>query len=595
MSIHFLPTAAFLLLLAPWANALGAQVALPAPQGEAGAEGNLRRARDAQRRFERGRVRWLPVGGSPRYGACEEVLGRMCLRHDEGHDWYLGPEDARIVRAREELLDALAEAGTLGDPWILGQRVVYLGEAGRWDEAASLAAAACAGGEGDVWCRALEGLALHALGRFLEAERAFRSAFASMDTARARVWNDPEPLLDAEGRAWWKNSAEAARPDRAALVWALADPLLLVPGNDGLTEFWSRWTVARTRAAALNPYGMAWGSDLEQLIVRYGWEVGWEREESRAAGLGACGAVVGRHHPESRPLLPAGAVFEDPAVAPERAWFPDARRPRSGYAPSYAPVLLPGTGQLAIFPRGDRFVLVGAHALPEDTTYHAQHVHPGRDRAAPPWRGRASEAGLFLMPTDGGRATLAVRAVGEEGRFTLEAPVGRWVASLEVLAPERRRAGRTRVGVEVLSAEPGQATLSDLLLVDSALPDGASLEDAAARALPRGWLAAGERLAIAWELFGLGDGPDPLSYQLTVEKVEAGLLRRAGRWLRLLGPPRFQRLEWEEVGPDRRGPTLRSIEVNLPELDPGSYEVRLEVRGLQGAPLVQARSVEVRR
>ena len=43
----------------------------------------------------------------------------------------------------------LAAAGALGDPWILGQRVVYLGEAGRWDEAHSLANAACGGGEGD--------------------------------------------------------------------------------------------------------------------------------------------------------------------------------------------------------------------------------------------------------------------------------------------------------------------------------------------------------------------------------------------------------------------------------------------------------------
>ena len=598
MSIRFLPTVLIFLLLAPQAKTLAAQVVprVPVDTVQEGAQTTVRDARDAQRRFEIDRVRWLPATASRRYGACDEVLGRMCLRNDEGDDWYPGPEDPRIARAREELLDVLAAAGTVGDPWILGQRVVYLGEAGRWDEAHALAAAACGGGEGDGWCRALEGLALHALGRFPESESAFRKALARMDAERARVWNDPEPLLDSDGRAWWNSLSEAVRPDRAGLVWALADPFLLVPGNDGLTEFWSRWTVTEIRADVRNAYGMSWGSDLEQLTVRYGWEVGWEREEARPLGPRTGGAVVGRHHPESRPFLPGGAVFQDPAVATEQDWIPDAFRPRSGYAPAYAPIVLPGAGQLAIFPRGDRFVLVGALALPEDTTFHAKHVHPDREQASPPWRGRASEAGLFLLPVDGQGTALAVRAVGrEQGGFALEAPAGRWVASLEVIAPERRRAGRTRMGVVVAATPLRQATLSDLLLVGTALPDGASLEDAAAQALPRGWLVHGERLAIAWELFGLGYRAETLSYRLTVEKIDGGLLRRAGRWLRILGSPRVRRVEWKEVGPERPGPALRSVEVDLPELEPGSYEVRLEVRSPQGAPLVRTRAVEVRR
>ena len=594
MNSRFLSTVLLFLVLAPRANSLSSQVPPDTVQVEP--QTTIRDARNAQRRFEIDRARWLPATASPRYGPCDEVLGRMCLRDDEGDDWYPGPEDPRIERAREELLDVLAAAGTRVDPWILGQRVVYLGEAGRWDEARSLAGAACRGGEEDGWCRALEGLALHGLGRFPESEGAFRKALAKMDAERARTWNDPEPLLDSEGRTWWKSVPEAVRSDRADLVWALADPFLLVPGNDGLTEFWSRWTVAEIRADARNPYGMAWGSDLEELTVRYGWEIGWERTEPRPLGPRTGGPVVGRHHPENRTLLPGGDVFRDPAVSTEQAWIPDASRPRSGYAPAYAPIVLTGAGQLAIFPRGDRFVLVGALALPEDTTFHARHQHPGREEVSQPWRRRASEAGLFLIPADGKGTVLAVRAAGRErGGFMLEAPAGRWVASLEVVAPGRRRAGRTRKGLVVASALPGEATLSDLLLVDGALPDGASLTDASALALPRNWLTQGERLAIAWELFGLGDRAETLSYRLTVEKVAAGFLRRAGRWLRILGSPRVRRVEWEEVGPDRQGPALRSVEVDLPDLDPGSYEVRLEVRSPRGALLARTRAVEVRR
>ena len=369
-----------------------------------------------------------------------------------------------------------------------------------------------------------------------------------------------------------------------------------MPGNDGLTEFWSRWTVAEVREDARNTYGMSWGSDLEELTVRYGWELGWEREEARPLGPRTGGAVVGRHHPESKPLLPGGRVFRDPSGSTEQSWIPNARRLQSGYAPAYAPIVLPGMGQLAIFPRGDRFALVGAIALPEDTTFHFAHAHPGRQDASPPWQGRAREAGLVLMPLDGQGTALAVRSSGrEQGGFMLEAPAGRWVASLEVMAPEKRRAGRTRKGVVVTSALPGEATLSDLLLVEKVLPDGASLDEASGLVLPRSWLAQGERLAIAWELFGLGDGQESLSYRLTVEKVDAGLLRRAGRWLRILGSPRIRRVEWEETGPERRGPLLRSVEVDLPDLDPGSYEVRLEVLRSLGAPLVRTLTVEIKR
>ena len=109
------------------------------------------------------------------------------------------------------------------------------------------------------------------------------------------------------------------------------------------------------------------------------------------------------------------------------------------------------------------------------------------------------------------------------------------------------------MGVVVAATPLRQATLSDLLLVGTALPDGASLGDAAAQALPRGWLIHGERLAIAWELFGLGYRAETLSYRLTVEKMDGDLLRRAGRWLRILGSPRVRRVEWEEVGPNRPG------------------------------------------
>ena len=591
----------FGLILAPTSADLAAQVAprvgrelaSPEPDTDAG----LRSARDAQRRFERERVRWFPVTRSWGGGDCDEVLGRMCLHHREGSDWYSTPEDPRIGAARDELLAELAGAAAHSpdDDWILGQRVFYLGEAGRWEEAAALAAR-CAVAEQDGWCGALKGLAYHVLGRFPEAEQAFRRALARMPAEERAHWLDLRPLLDAAGRGWWNSLAPGERTTSAALFWTLADPLLLMPGNDRLTEHWARLTVARTRDDARNPYGMSWGWDLEELLVRYGWEVGWEREEPRTLNPLATGAVVGHWDPESRPLLPPPAALQDPARAPPEAWIPSGRWPRTAYAPPYAPVLLPGAaGQFALFPRGDRFVLVGAYALPEDTTYHARHDHPDRERVPPRWRDQPSEAGLFLLPADSEREPVSVRRVGrEQGALLLEAPAGQWMASLEVLAPSKRRAGRTRAGVDVPARPADLASLSDLLLIEGGVEAGESIVEAAERALPRVSLAPGERIAFAWELFGLGYRPEQIAYRLTVERADPGLLWRAGQWLGLLGPARVQQIEWEEPGPERPGPALRGVELEIPDVVPGWYVVRLEVRTAGRDPLVRELRVELR-
>ena len=576
------------LLLAP-----GAARAQNAPR--AASDRVLAEARLAQRRFEIDRLAGSREN-DPGYAPCDEEIGRICLHHGEGADWYPGPEDERIVAGREALLDALAGAAAAlpDDPWLLGQRVAYLGEAGRWGAADGLAADACARAPTDDRCHALRGLALHELGRFTDAESEFRLALARMDSADVRRWNDPEPVLDLAARSWWGRVPAADRARGFARIWALADPLLVVPGNDALTEYWARRTMARVRADARNGYGMSWGSDLEQMLLRYGWEIGWERIPPRPMEMGPTNAI-GHHHPESRPLLPSAATLADPVAADAAAWIPEARQPRSGCAPAYAAVVLPDAGPIAVFPRGDRFVLVGAYALPEDTTYHAQHDHAARSVVHPAWRGQPTEAGLFAIGVGADSVTAGVRTTdGEEGGLMLEVPAGDWVGSLEVFAPELRRAGRTRIGLHLEARPPDVPTLSELLLVESALGEGAQLEDAADHARARDWIEAGESLAIAWELFGFGYRPETISYHLSVERAQQGLLGRVGRRLGLLRAPPRQRLEWEEEGPTGPGPVLRSVEIQLPSVAPGLYVIRLEITTPGRTPLERERRVELR-
>ena len=92
---------------------------------------------------------------------------------------------------------------------------------------------------------------------------------------------------------------------------ALADPLYLVPGNDRLAAHYARKTSIRIREQAANPYGLDWERDLEQLVIRYGNEVGWERGQGDPGAGGLVGDtrhIIGRQHPRESPVRPSAAV-----------------------------------------------------------------------------------------------------------------------------------------------------------------------------------------------------------------------------------------------------------------------------------------------
>src|SRR5690606_23781887 len=75
---------ALVLLAAVWSAPPAAAQGSGSPDDRArAAEAAREAARAAQFRFEQERLRWLPRAGSWGGGPCDEVLGRMCLRHDE--------------------------------------------------------------------------------------------------------------------------------------------------------------------------------------------------------------------------------------------------------------------------------------------------------------------------------------------------------------------------------------------------------------------------------------------------------------------------------------------------------------------------------
>lgn len=214
-------------------------------------------------------------------------------------DWYPRPELVEAEELREELLFLLDSIQALvpGDDWLLGQRVWYLSEARRWEEALEVARS-CGTAE-PWWCAALEGFSLHGLERYVEADRAFSIAIDRMDNEQALRWRVPRWVMDDDGQNALKEAATSsseALDNLLERLWLLADPLYLVEGNDRKTSHYARWTVAKIREEAKNPYRISWGNDLDELTIRHGWELGWNRTSD--AGFTTVEHVIGHKHPE---------------------------------------------------------------------------------------------------------------------------------------------------------------------------------------------------------------------------------------------------------------------------------------------------------
>ena len=551
-------------------------------------------AHSAQRMFEAARVRHLPLGWSGGGWDCDEIVGRMCWRHDAEDDddgWTAPPEAVQIHVARDTLLLRLDRIGERipADDWVLGQRVWYYGEAGRWGEALGLAQD-CRGGH-LPWCAALRGLALHQLGRYRDAALAFDDAEAAL--AERRTADEAvRLLLDGDARDWLDDGREE-------VLWALSDPLFGVVGNDRLTEHHARRVVDLIRRRARNPYGLSWGDDTAELQIRYGWEAGWERDQSRSFGS-IRPHVVGHHAPRSRRFVPPGVVLRSPATADTAELAPLRRRPQSTYAPPYVWDIEPATGQVLNVLRGEDGFEVWAvldEPPPTEAGDEAGAVSPVRSEPAGQGSGPASPSSDERSPVGepGGFAldlgSLEIRRADSlaPGVFGLRVPYGEHVLSVEEWDPgPRPEVRRLRRGLRVDRIPADVVAISDLILLsDGPLPE--RLEDAPARLLRRP-PAPGDTVVVAWTVHGLGfDGFD-LRYALTTEEEAGGFLRRFGRWIRVVGEESSVLTEWTEPPPPDPGVLFRSVRLVLPEWEDGDHVMTLSLRVLGRAPVL-ARSV----
>ena len=297
---------------------------------------------------------------------CDERVGRFCYWYDE--DSPAPPDEPDQIRdARAKLIEKIDSTGREfpNDRWVSGQRIRYLTEAGRYDDAIR-AAQACTSRE--WWCYALRGFAYHVAGRFEEADSSYEGALRLMTPTERCAWRDMKLLLDDDRLRWYREQNCVGRLPLEERVWWLSRPMLSGKGNDARTEYYSRLMMAHFVEDAPSAYAMGFDFDERELTLRYGWPIAWTRQPAGniLSGGGEPG-LVGHERTPAHPFLPVRGVLENPASSDSAGWRSKGIPPvRARYSPVYAKRLLPLEHQSALFRRGDSALVLASWSVAKD-------------------------------------------------------------------------------------------------------------------------------------------------------------------------------------------------------------------------------------
>lgn len=554
-------------------------------------------ARAAEVAYERAVRRFAPVSaeGLPS-GPCTERVGRFCLFFDDPNR--PAPPIARpapeVRAARRAAVGALRRAFAVapGNRRIADALVRYLAEDDRGREAVSAARAFRWASADSAWSGLLLGFALHAAHEDSAADTVFANALDREPAAQRRRLLDVSWLLDGKERGRYKHLSTAGKRAYERRLWRAADPLYLLPGNPAFAEHISRrvWTVLLPNAPWVRGT-TSWGTDLEQLTMRYGVPVSRERvpgtwiEDNR---------FIERYDPAQLELVPedltTGGALEP--VTPGAPWPRDPAEPRSGHSPGGLRRLRSLLHQVSRFPVGNVLVVRADGALPLDSAAR-----------------KGVRTGLFLLSRTSldivASARGTARVEGDTARFHLQVavPAGAYVYSLEAYEPASRLGGRARYDLEPagdtsrtrLSGEPGAPRLSDIV-VASPFRGGlrpTSRDDPALRPLTRLVVAPEDTLGLYAEISAPRSG-SPAAYRLDLSMERrgggglAGALAWIGRTLRLTHPRPPPRVEWNVAAAPGTRPMPIALDLGLDGVDPGLYAVVLDATALPAGESVRA-------
>lgn len=539
--------------------------------------------RSAQQRFEWIRRQHLPrvLGGSG--GRCDVTVGRFCYWDDDGDRWQPMPEHERIVRERQALVAGLesAAAALPGDPWIAGQRIRYLTEAARYHDAL-WATEACRAAE--WWCDALRGFVLHRMGDYQAADSTFDRALRAMNERERCTWIDLSIVLEGKGRNRYEDGNCEARDSLNRSIWWLADPLYLVPGNERRTEHFARLVLDRFMDGTAIVYGSRWGRDNRELVLRYGWSIGWEREPSR--GHEARPRVVGHHADGGMRFLPPFDYVEHPSTLTHDDWDIDPRVPRSRAAVRYATEFRALEHQLAVFRHGDSAVVVVGYDLwevPDNAKGKRTATHFG-----------PAPAGLFVHHDPFRRREVQQSTQTGRGALSVTVDHAPALVSVEVLDQLDSVAARSRFWLDIPARLPQGFAISDLLLLSEGGTLPSTLEDATPRARGSSRYAPGEPIEIYWEVYGT---PSDTAHEVSISvvKLGKGVFRKAVEWMGLAGQREPERFRWEGAPAALHPGSGRALGIRLAKQEEGRYLLRLEIRTEAGLTATKEREIVVKK
>ena len=542
----------------------------------------LRSARRAQETFEFVRKGYLPREPGVVGHRCDVHIGRWCIWNDDSNDRVPPPEAPRIKQARDELLATLDSIGARypGDEWVAAQEVRYLIEAKRYADAAKIADRCTASGS-PYRCHTFAAAAYHDSGAVAAADSAFTAALAAMPDSVRCKWMDISVLLEDDIGDRYDHADCADRQRIATAFWRLTTPLYL-RDHDFRSEFLARETHTEMQREAQSPMGFN-DDAFRETGLRYGYDTWFVRDDPPPGSMGETPVAGYREGGSGYNFVPDWSVFRSPADLRADDWDLKARTARTLYGPPYARHIESFRPQIALFRRGDSALIVATYDLRGDTLLSATGL----------------EAGLFALPVDSTAVGEPLGDVEADARATgvllTKAPWGPVVVSLELLDTKKKAAARARIGLRPPPSE-GRVGISDLVMFCPNAPDSLphALEDALTRASCSRETDRNTLLGLFWETYGVRAEGESFAVAITVERIQDGWVRRAKERLHLATPFSPIQLQWMEV-PDRvNGVASRSVTLDLSRLEPGHYEITLQVSPPDGLPLISKREFTLR-
>ncbi|HEX7980540.1 MAG TPA: hypothetical protein VF461_18195 [Gemmatimonadaceae bacterium] len=554
--------------------------ALPAPAAQgvsathaADSTRDLKAARSAQATFEFVRRSNLPEGFGG-MGRCDVQLGRYCWWYDE-FPIKLPPEPNSIVRRRLSLIATLDSLGELhpGDDWIAAMRVHYRldGKDAALTASADSVARTCRATT--WWCMALVGYANHLLGQSAAAESAFTGALQTMPDDERCKWQDISTLLPANTRHYYEGLSCEARHAVEDRYWILGRPRFSSGGNEWRSEFYVRKLQARLANQSATPQAGTWGRDAEELLLRYGWPVGWSKVE-RMTYVVPEQSVIGHDPSPSFNFAPDEALYDTSASAQNDAWDMKVRTAESRFAPLKVRRVAPMAMQIARFRRGDSTLVVSAFKASDDSLF------------------AAGPAVLGVTLPDGSIRT--VEGTGTSGTAMLTVGRSPLLAGVDVTDTTTSTLARARTLLRPLATGTG-LTVSDLLLfhAEDGAPEsvGAALE----KAIAGDTLYRERPIGVYWETYGVAAQGEALDVAVTVERIDRSWLRGVRQKLKLSDPDSPLRLHWSDARPTESGEALsRAISLRLGNLEPGKYRITMALGHGDEVAATASREVELR-